>query len=336
MNLLILGGTIFLGRNLVEAALARKHTVTLFNRGKHNPDLFPDVEKIHGDRRNPDDLQALAGRSFDAVIDTCGYIPREVASSANLLAGQANMYCFISSISVYSDVSNAGVDESGPVGTLADPTVEEVTGETYGPLKVLCEQAAELAFPEKTLTIRPGLIVGPHDISDRFTYWPHRVARGGEVLAPEDPEILTQIIDVRDLSEWTIRAVERGITGVFNATGPDYPLTIGELLEACRSVSGSDATFTYVSAPFLKEMEVKPWMELPLWVPTSDGGAGFNAISVEKAIRKGLTFRPISETVHDTLFWDRGRPQENTFRNTLTPEKEAAVLAAWAKKVTEG
>lgn len=335
MNILILGGTIFLGRHLVEAARERRHTVTLFNRGKHNPDLFPDVEKVVGDRNQEADLDRLleGGRAWDAVIDTCGYVPRQVRLSAQKLAGRVGAYCFISSISAYADFKEYGRKEEDPVGTLEDPTVEEVTGETYGPLKALCEQAAEGAFPGRALNIRPGLIVGPFDPSDRFTYWPHRVAQGGEVLAPEGPDIRTQVIDVRDLAEWNIRLLEKKAAGVYNATGPDYPLTMGDVLETCQSVSGSDARFTYVPADFLERHEVKPWIELPLWIPASVGMQGMDRVNVDKAIKSGLTFRPLSETIHDTLIWDRSRPQEGAWKNTLTAEKERAVLEAWA---TEG
>ncbi len=206
MKLLVLGGTVFLGRHLVEAATARGHSVTLFNRGQHNPELYPEVEKLRGDRDS--DLSALQGRRWDAVIDTCGYLPRAVRASAELLADAVDHYTFISSISVYADFHTPAMDESAPVGTLADETVEEVTGETYGPLKALCEQAAERALPGRVLNIRPGLIVGPHDPTDRFTYWPVRVARGGEVLAPGRPHVPVQVIDGRDLAEWTVRMVE--------------------------------------------------------------------------------------------------------------------------------
>ena len=233
MNLLILGGTIFLGRYLVEAALARGHQVTLFNRGQHNSELYPDVEKLRGDRDGG--LDVLRGRRWDAVVDTSGYVPRVVRASAELLADAVEHYTFISSISVYPHFRSVGLDESAPVGTLDDPTVEEITGESYGPLKALCEQAVEQALPGRTLVIRPGLIVGPHDYSDRFTYWVRRVAQGGELLAPAHPDWHTQIIDVRDLAEWTLRMVERRQTGVYNATGPEYDLTFGQLLETCRS-----------------------------------------------------------------------------------------------------
>ena len=330
MHLLILGGSIFLGRHLVASALERGHTVTLFNRGRHNPDLFPDIEKLRGDRTNPEDLLAVERRTFDAVIDTCGYVPRIVRLSAERLAGSAGLYCFISSVSVYADFRERRRDESAPVGTLSDPTGEEVTGETYGPLKALCEQAVEETFPAGALNIRPGLIVGPDDPSDRFTYWPHRIAEGGEVLAPGTPQQTTQFIDVRDLAAWTIGQVERGATGAYNATGPADPIPYGTLFDICRGVSGSDARLTWVDEAFLLEEGVQPWSELPLWVPSTDADmAGFNAIGIAKAVADGLTFRPLADTVRDTLAWDGSRSQEGAWKNTLSPERERALLAKW-------
>lgn len=323
MKLLILGGTVFLGRALVDAALARGHAVTLFHRGKHNPDLFPEVERILGDRNT--DLSLLDGREWDAVIDTCGYFPRQVRESASRLASATRNYTFISSISVYADFKTPGMDESAPVGRLEDPSIEEITPESYGPLKALCEEAAEEAMPGRTLNIRPGLIVGPHDPSDRFTYWPLRVARGGEVLAPEGPEAPVQIIDVRDLAEWNLRMVEEGRTGLFNATGPERPLTIGEVLETCRRVSGSDAVFRWASVEQLEKAEVAAWTEMPLWVPESEG-AGFSAIDCWKAIGAGLTFRPLEDIVRDTLEWARTLPEDRALHAGLAPEKEAAAL----------
>ncbi len=328
MKILILGGTVFLGRHLVDAALARGHDVTLFNRGQHNPDWFPLVEKLRGDRAS--DLSALAGRRWDRVIDTSGYVPRIVRRSAEALADAVDHYTFISTLSVYADVSRRGVDETAPVGTLADPSVEEITGETYGPLKALCEQVAEAALPERALIVRPGLIVGPYDPTDRFTYWPARVAQGGEVLAPNRPEHPTQFIDARDLAEWTMRLAEAGQTGVFNATGADEPLTLGAVLDTARDVSGSEATLTWVSEDFLLEQGVQPWSELPLWIPESDPSmAGFNHVSIARALATGLTFRPLADTVRDTLAWDAMRLSDTPRRAGLTREREAAVLAAW-------
>lgn len=322
MRLLIIGGTVFLGRHLVESALRRGHAVTLFNRGQHNPDLFPDVEKIHGDRDGG--LEALGSRQWDAVIDTCGYIPRVVRASAEFLAVSVQHYTFISTISVYMEPLLPGTDESAPVGKLKDERVEDVTGETYGPLKALCEQAVLNVYAERSLIIRPGLIVGSHDPTDRFTYWPARVARGGEVLAPSSPERQVQIIDVRDLADWTVEMVARQATGIYNATGPATPLTLGGLLNTCKQVSGSDASFTWVSDEFLLANQVTPFTELPLWMPVAE--AAWEMVSIRKALEAGLKFRPLAETVHDTLKWDCTRPAEAPRRNGMAPEREAVLL----------
>lgn len=325
MRLLIIGGTVFLGRHLVEAARARGHTITLFNRGQHNPELFPMVEKLRGSRDGA--LGVLAGRQWDAVIDTCGYVPRLVEASARQLADQVDHYTFISTISVYPDYSQAGIDETAPVGTLAAPTVEEVTGETYGPLKALCEAAAEAAMPGRVLTIRPGLIVGPHDPTDRFTYWPVRVAQGGEVLAPGEPTQQVQFIDVRDLAEWTIKLIEAKQTGIYNATGPAQPLTMQHLLAGCKTVAASDADFTWVSEPFLLEQQVGAFVEMPLWVPAEM--AGLEQVNCQKAINAGLSFRALATTIRDTLAWHNTRTAAHQWRAGLTPERESTLLEAW-------
>jgi 2'-hydroxyisoflavone reductase len=337
MKILILGGTVFLGRYLIEAALARGHEVSLFNRGRHDPESYPEVEKLRGDRAG--DLAALRGRRWDAVIDTSGYLPRHVRASAELLADAAGQYTFISSVSVYSDFA-PGMDETAPVEMPADGQLKEaeaieagerVTGMTYGslygPLKVGCEQAAEAAMPGRVLTIRPGLIVGPHDYSDRFTYWVHRVAEGGEVLAPGRPERQVQFIDVRDLAEWVLRTIEANRTGIFNVKGPDYPLTMGRLLEECRTVSGSDARLTWVSEHFLLESAVKPWTEMPLWIPEDYDQSRY--VEFGKALAAGLTFRPLAETVRDTLAWDRTRLPDEIWRAGLKREREAGLLRRW-------
>jgi 2'-hydroxyisoflavone reductase len=324
MKILILGGTVFLGRHLVEAALARGHELTLFNRGQHNPDLYPEVERLRGDRDGG--LDALAGRTWDAAIDTCGYVPRLVRASAMLLADAVAHYTFISTISVYSDLSQVGIDEQSPVGTLADPSTEEITGETYGPLKVLCEQAAEAAMPGRVLVVRPGLIVGPHDPTDRFTYWPVRVAQGGEVLSPGRPENPIQVIDARDLAQWTLRMVEERRTGVYNADSPDSLLTMGALLAACRDVGGSDVRFTWVDDEALLAAGATPWSEVPVWVPEREM-PGFFRVSCAKAVAAGLTIRPIAETVRDTLAWHATRPAE-PLKAGMSREREAELLRA--------
>jgi 2'-hydroxyisoflavone reductase len=324
MNILILGGTVFLGRHIVEAARARGHNVTIFTRGQHGADLFPDVEKLRGDRDG--NLAALEGRRWDAVIDTSGYVPRIVRQSAEALKDSAGHYTFISTLSVYPDMSISGINEETPVATMEDERIEEVTGETYGPLKVLCERAVEDVFPGRALIIRPGLIVGPNDPTDRFTYWPHRIAEGGEVLAPGGPEHGTQVIDVRDLSEWTVRMVEEGRTGVYNATGPDYRLTLGTLFDTCKRVSGSDATFTWIPDETLLARGAGPWMEVPLWMPASEW-SGFDSFDVRRAVAAGLTFRPIEETVRDTLAWDATRPTDGDLKAGMSRERERELLS---------
>lgn len=328
MRILIIGGTRFLGRHLVEAALERSHDVTLFNRGKSNPNLFPQLETILGDREK--DVNKLEDRIWDAVIDVAGYVPRIVRLSADLLKENVSRYVFISSISAYDEAAfkKIGVTESDPVGKIADETVEEITGETYGPLKALCEQAVQDIYGERALIIRPGLIVGPHDPTDRFTYWPVRVARGGDVLAPEKPDAPAQIIDVRDLSDFIIRLIQNNASGIYNATGPNYPLTFGKLLEVCKQVTGSDARFIWVPAEFLKQHNVAEWSDMPVWIPDTEENQGFSRVDVSKAIEAGLKFRPLEETVRDTLIWAQTRPADHEWRAGLTAEREAEVLAA--------
>jgi 2'-hydroxyisoflavone reductase len=331
MKLLILGGPRFVGRHIIEAALAANHEVTIFNRGQTNPDAYPDVEKLRGDRDG--DLSALHGRAWDAVIDTSGYIPRLVADSARLLAGRVDHYTFVSTISVYADMSAANLDENAPLGTLADESVEEINGETYGPLKVLCEQAVERYFPGRALQIRPGLIVGPHDPTDRFTYWPCRFRRGGEVLAPGMPTAPVQLIDGRDLAAWMVRLAAGGQTGTFNATGPAATLTMGEMLAACQAAASPEATLTWVDDEFLLAQEVAPWQDLPFWVPASSENApGLFTIDCRRALATGLTFRPLAETVQDTLAWANRRAPDWSWRAGLEGEKETAVLQAWHRR----
>ncbi len=326
MRILIIGGTRFAGRHLVEAALARNHEVTLFNRGKSNPGLFPQVGKIVGDREK--DVEKLNGHFWEAVIDTSGYLPRLVRLSAEVLKDNLPYYVFISTISVYENFKKVGIDESYPVGKIQNETTEEVTGETYGPLKALCEQAVHDVFGrEGTLIVRPGLIVGPYDPTDRFTYWPVRVARGGEVLAPEKPEAPIQIIDARDLAEFVIKLIEESAFGVYNATGPDYELTMGRLLEVSKQVSGIDAKFKWASVDFLKQNNVQPWSDMPVWIPADEEGVGAARIDVSKAIQAGLKFRPLEETVRDTLEWAQTLPADHEWRAGLKPEREQELLA---------
>jgi 2'-hydroxyisoflavone reductase len=325
VKLLVIGGTIFLGRHVVEAALAKGHEVTIFHRGRHGADLFPDVERILGDRDGG--LEPLRGRSFDAILDPSGYVPRVVRASAEFFADATDHYAFVSSLSVYADDSTPGQDESGPLVELEDPAVEEVTGETYGGLKVLCEAAVKDVFGERGLNFRPGLIVGPHDPTDRFTYWPHRVARGGRVIAPAPEDWPVEFTDVRDLAAFLVHAAERRIGGVFNASGPavERP-TFGRFLAACRDVAGSDAEFVWVDEAFMEAQGIAPWMDLPLFAGTD--APGFNTRDSGAAVAAGLTFRPMEETIRDTLEWARSLPADREWRAGLTEEREAAALSS--------
>ncbi|MFD2673347.1 SDR family oxidoreductase [Marinicrinis sediminis] len=335
MKLLILGGSMFVGYHMTKAALDAGHEVTLFNRGKTDPDAFPEAEKLIGDRM--ENLTALQGRQWDAVIDTSGYLPRVVKASVALLADQVKQYIFISTISVYQDFLNPGVDETYPVSEMDDPTNEDVRS-YYDELKVLCERTVEDYFPERGLYIRAGLIAGPRDPLDRFTYWPTRMKRGGDVLVGGNPDDAIQFIDVRDLAEWTIRMIENEETGVYNATGPDEPLTMQQLLETCRQVTDVEAKFIYADSDFLMEKKVIPWDELPLWNPKQGETAHMTyylAVSNEKARAKGLRFRPLQETIRDILSWDATRPVDQMRYAGLAEKKEQKLLKEWLERTTQ-
>jgi 2'-hydroxyisoflavone reductase len=307
------------GRALIEAALERGHEVTTFNRGQTNPELFPEVEKLHGDRHG--DLEALRGRTWDAVFDTSAYVPQVVRSAAALLADAAERYVFVSSISVYADYSQP-TPEDAPLETLAEGHPEDELlpdYANYGALKVLCEQAVEERFPAGALIVRPGLIVGPNDPTDRFTYWPRRVELGRPLLAPAPPEGPVQMVDVRDLAEWMVRMAESGGTGAFNATSPAGAHTFGSMLDACGATD-----VVWVDEAFLLEQGVEPWRDLPLWIPVGDREmAYFQRADVSRAVAAGLTFRPLEETVRAVPEW--------TGTAGLPPEREAELLAEWAK-----
>lgn len=329
MDILVLGGTSFSGRHLVRAAVQAGHRVATFTRGKTNPGAHADVEDLRGARDG--DLGALEGRRWDAVVDMCGFVPRVVRASAELLVSSGH-YTFVSSISVFASFETPGMDESAPLGTLEDPATEQVTGETYGPLKARCEDVVREVFAGRSIVVRPGLIVGPFDPTDRFTYWPRRVARGGDVLAPGSPGREVQFIDGRDLAGWILRMVERGGGGTFNATGPRRPETMGKLLDACRAASGSDARPVWVDEAFLLERGVEPWSELPLWVPDTAEHAGFSSVDCGKAVAEGLTFRPTPEIVRDTIAWDATRPAGE--RPGMTEARERELLGEWAARAT--
>jgi len=325
MKILIIGGTRFLGRHLVNSARVRGHELTLFNRGQTNPELFQNVKKIRGDREK--DLDQLSGR-WDAVIDTCGYIPRVVRMSAEALKGKAENYVFISSMSAYADFKKIGINESYPLAKMEDETSEDNTPETYGPRKALCEQAVQEVFGIDSIVIRPGLIVGPHDPTDRFTYWPVRIARGGDVLAPDRADAFTQIIDVRDLADFIIHLIEQNVSGVFNASSE--PFSLESLFQTCKLVSGSDARFRWASINFLNRHNVAPWSDMPAWVPDNEEDAGFSRIDVSKAINAGLKFSALSETVKDVIIWASYLPAEYEWKAGLSDAREKELLSLLA------
>jgi nucleoside-diphosphate-sugar epimerase len=338
LRILILGGTGFTGPYQVRYALSRGHKVTTFNRGKTHPGELPkEVEQLIGDRNGK--LDALKNRQWDVVIDNPTTLPAWVRDVAQILKDNAERYVFISTISVYGE-PKTGPDENAPTekyeGT--DPYKETIEAmkasgyKTYGPLKALSEKEAEKWFPGKTLIIRPGLIVGPRDETDRFTYWPVRIDRGGDVLAPGSPNDPVQFIDARDLAEWTIRMVENRETGIYNATGPAKALGVGEMLDGVKAALKSNATFTWVSEDFLTGQKVEPWSDMPVWTGKESGLA---RAKIDRALSKGLTFRPLGETARDTLAWFKSQPQDrqSKLRAGLTPEREAEVLAQWRKQL---
>jgi len=325
MKILVLGGTAFVGRAFVECALRRNHEVTLFNRGMRNPGLFTDLETIVGDRTT--DLSKLDERTWDVVFDSSGYLPLVVDASAQLCKQWAERYLFISSISVFKDLSRAGQDEDAELATLADPTIEEVTGETYGGLKALCEQVVAKELGDRALIVRPGLIVGPTDHTDRFTYWPARISRGGQVLVPDIKQQPVQFIDVRDLAEWCVELLEKRASGIYNATGPQNPYRFEEVMQACAE--GTDAELAWVSPEFLAKHEVQPWADLPLVLDYDGSSNGMLQIDVSKALSACLNLRPLAETIQDTRAWALSRTDDHEWKAGLTPEREAELLSAW-------
>ena len=340
LRILILGGTGFTGPFQVRYALERGHKVTVFNRGKTHPGELPkEVEQLIGDRNGQ--LDALKNRQWDVAIDNPTSVPVWVRDVGQILKGNVDRYVFISTISVYGDTSKANISEDAPLAkyTGADPMKESRESiiaskfQLYGPLKALSEKEAEKWFPKQTLIIRPGLIVGPRDETDRFTYWPVRIDHGGEVLAPGEPSDPVQFIDGRDLAEWVIRMVEHRETGVYNATGPDKTLGVGAMLEGIKSANNSKANFTWVNADFLEAQKVTPWGDMPVWVPPRGEEGGMGRINIQWAVGKGLTFRPLAVTARETLAWFKSQPPERQkLKAGITPEREAEVLAAWHKE----
>jgi len=332
VRLLVIGGTLFLGRHIVERARERGHELTLFNRGLSAPELFAELEQIRGDRDG--DLSLLAERSWDAVIDTSGSLPRTVGASAALLSHTAGHYTFVSSVSAYGTFPRRGIDEDEPVAKLPEPESED-TGRYYGELKAACEVEVRAAFPGRALVVRPGLIVGPYDLTERFTYWVRRLAEGGRVLAPRAPDQPVQLIDARDLADWIVRMVEQQRAGTFNASGPAAPLVFGEMLERIRIAAGGHAELVWVDERRLVEAGVGPWDELPLWLdlPRNPEFTGFLAVDLGRALSTGLGLRLLEETVVDTLAWVRTRggiplkaPAVPIPPPGLSPEREAELL----------
>jgi 2'-hydroxyisoflavone reductase len=329
LRILILGGTGFIGPNQVQYALDRGHSVTLFNRGVTNAALFPNVPRLVGDRNQPDGHKALETGEWDVVIDNPTANPKWVRDAGKALRGRTKHYIFVSTISVFSD-NSAPIDEDGPL--LAPSDIEAAyDARLYGQNKVRSEVEARTQFGTNVTIVRPGLIVGPGDLSDRFSYWPVRIDRGGEVLAPGTPNDPVQYVDARDLSEWMIRLAETRTLGIFNATGPKSPTTMAEMLYGIKAVTTSDARFTWVPADFLGANQVRAWSDMPVWVPPIGRTAGFARVICKKAYDAGLTFRPLAETALATLTWYRGRPaaEQEKARAGLAPDREVAVLAAW-------
>jgi 2'-hydroxyisoflavone reductase len=341
MKILIIGGSRFLGRHLVTAALKRQHNVTLFNRGNHQSPA--NTEHISGDRDR--DLSKLLGGEWDAVIDTCGIVPHSVAASAKALSASVGLYVFISSVSVYADVSSPGVLETAPLKTLTTEQLDEANqihrsnsnnyGSLYGGLKALCEQTLLEVIPDRSLIARPGLIVGPYDYTDRFTYWVMRVARGGEVLAPGRPSRSVQFIDVRDLSEWIIQIIELKASGVYNANGLPGSVTMDDILTECKIVTKSDATFEWVSESFLIQENVTAWSKMPLWLPEEIAPQlrGFMFVSCDKAIGAGLKLRPLNDTIAAIYSWRTNTPSDEPLSAGIDKDSEDRLLREWHEVV---
>ena len=332
LRILILGGTGFIGPYQVQYALNRKHKLTLFNRGQTNATVFPDVPRLIGDRNLADGHDALKKGTWDVVIDNPTANPKWVRGAGQALKGRVGQYIFVSTISVYSELSKP-FDENGPLNKPSDIDAT-FNAQAYGSNKVRSEMEAKTQFGDNVTIVRPGLIVGPGDLSDRFSYWPVRIDKGGEILAPGTQNDPVQYVDAQDLSQWIVRLAESHTLGTFNATGPKSPTTIAEMLYGIKAVTTSDARFTWVPADFLAENKVRPWSDMPVWVPGSGDTAGFARVICKKAYDAGLTFRPLADTAKDTLTWYHSRPaaEQEKARAGLAGDKEVAVLAAWHAK----
>lgn len=331
MDILVIGGTRFYGRAFTELALSKGHNVTVFHRGQSDSDHFDGATRIIGDRH--EDLEKLGNGSWDVVLDTCAFVPGSVTQTAEYLKDKVKHYVFVSSISAYAESTEINRTEDAEL--LSHPEgepVDEMKMENYGSLKVLCEQAAEAAMPGRVTQIRPGLIVGPHDASNRFTYWATRVRKGGDVLVPGDASSIVQIIDARDLADFTLNVIENQIIGTFHVTGPQDPYQLKTVIDTAKEVSASDANFVHVDEAWLLENEVGPWMELPLWLPDEAGQAMMN-VDIQRALDAGLSIRPLEETIRDTLTWyDEINGDEKDWAAGMKPERESELLQKWVEK----
>lgn len=327
MRILVIGGTRFIGRSFVEQALERGHEITLFNRGKHDPDAFPGVEQLVGDRDA--DLEGLKSGMWDAVLDTCGYLPGSVRKTTEFLARRCETYAFISSISVFAEGIPDGVDESGEVATMDPSLVGEFSMENYGALKALCEDVVMTEFPGDGLVIRPGLVIGPGDYSDRFTYWPVRLSQGGKVALPNRPDQPTQFIDARDLAAFTLLAIEQGLTGTYNVTGPESPMSFQEFIATIGSAVGAEYEPVWLSKDVLESSEIVPWSDLPLVLDYDGSSDAMALVSIAKALRDGLRLRSLAETASDTLAWFRATQGGRPLKVGLSPEREQSALRAF-------
>lgn len=339
MNLLVIGGTRFLGPAIVDHALSVGHEVTLFNRGKSNPHLYPDLPHIAGDRNKDCDL--LQGKSFDAVIDTCGYLPKQLQDSCEVLKDQIDHYLFVSTISVYTDEPAPIVDEGHPVRPIPDSirdrlgslTMKDVGWATYGALKARCEEVTFERMEGRATVVRPGLIVGPRDLSERFHYWPWRLDRGGDVLGPGPRTARQQLIDVRDLGRFCVHLVEQRVQETLNAVGPGGPLNMGELIGACKAVTSTPSRLIWADESFLNEQGLNTW-DIPLWVPTKDPSyKSYGTVSIERAVARGLAYSPLADTCEATLLdiHERGMNEKWRFGESVL-KREAELLNEWQKQ----
>jgi len=329
MRILFLGGTSFVGRHIAEAAIAADHDVIFFNRGRTNATLFPANTTLLGDREG--DVDALAALDVEVVIDTSGYTPDSVRASALAVANRVRTYYFMSSVDAYAQPIARGCDESSPTKTLAEgESTSERSPELYGAQKAACErELVAILGAERVLVARAGLMVGPYDATDRFTYWPIRFSRGGTVLAPVGRDLPIQIIDVRDVADWTIAAVERSAFGIVNLVGMPDSLNLGDVLDASAAVSAVRPEIVWVPSSFLGAENVDPWVELPLWIPDEAELRRFCSIRNDRARASGLRIRPLAETIRDISAEHATRPNDRAFKAGLTPERERALLAAW-------